>query len=444
MNSSAATILLVDNHQKTQNLYKANLEAYTGAIVISCSILDEALEKIKHSEFDIVISRATIDNRDAAKAIFKLLSNQNAKSNLMIIGSTSLKHFQAQVFHEPMAMKTLVQACAKYLNVTPIIMFEKDVGEFYPISLDLILPGFQLVCTSYKKDEHGNFIELLKQDQHIYKEVIILLKNNNIDTIYVKAKDRLKFINSLTVQTTEFLKLDRLTLNEKVQTVNRGHEMVRNMAKQMMMDQETIELAQASVETMFSIVNQVKTLKQILELTLNNHMSFMYQHCLLTSFIACHIIKNMEWGTRDQQTKIAFVAFFHDITLHDDKLCNIHTQEELDSAQLSEKDREKVEKHALRSAKFLSKYYSAIPLGAEIIIKQHHGNRAGIGFGEISQNISPLAIVFLVAEEWTIMALRNRKTETSLSREAIINKIKRKFDRPGFKKVIATLDKLDF
>ncbi len=441
MGNKPAVILLLDDHEKTRNLYKANLEAYTGAIVISCSNLDEASSSLQENDFDIVITRAQIEHRDAAKKLFSEL--QDKSSTLMVIGNTTLKHFEAQIFHEPMAIKTLVQACAKQLNITPRTMFEKDVGEFYPIPLPLILPGFQLICPTYKMDQHGNFILLLEEDQHIYQEVIILLKNDGVETIYVKAKDRLRFINSLTVQTTEFLKIDRLNLEEKIQTVNRGHEIVRNMAKQMMMDQETIELAQASVEAMFSIVNQVKTLKQVLEVTHNDHMSFMYRHCLLTTFIACHIIKHMEWGTRDQQTKIAFVAFFHDIALNDDKLCMIHTQQELEAANLSEEEYKRVEKHALCSAKFLAKYYSAIPLGAEVIIKQHHGSRTGIGFGEISQNISPLAIVFLIAEEWAIWALRNQDIDSALEREKILNKIRRKFDKPGFKKVIATLEKLD-
>lgn len=436
-------ILLIDDHDKVRSLYRANLEAYTGAVVCDAATLDDGIALFDQEEHDIVITRGSVENRDAAKKMWELIQNTNDKIDLMVIGNTSLKHFQAHLFKEPIAIKTLIQACANILQVTPLQMFEKDVGEFYPIPLSMIMPGLQLVCPVYKKVE-DEYNLLLDKDQHLHQEVIVLLKNVGIDEVYVEAKNRLKFINSLTVQITDFLRIDRTTIKEKVENTSRGFEMVREMARKMMMDEETIHLAQASIETMSSIVSQVPTLKQILELAQNNTMSFAYQHSLLTTFVACHIIKHMDWGTRDQQAKIAFVSFFHDISLVEDRLCEIHSEYELKDANFSEEDYDKVNNHALRSAKFVAKYYTSIPLGADIIIKQHHGSRDGIGFKGISQNISPLAIVFLVAEEWAIWSLRNNATGSPKERETVMNIVKNKFSNLGFTKVIQALEKLDF
>ena len=56
--------------------------------------------------------------------------------------------------------------------------------------------------------------------------------------------------------------------------------------------------------------------------------------------------------------------------------------------------------HALDAAQMVINYPS-IPLGAEVLIKQHHGSTTGRGFVDrVSPSISPLAAVFITAEEF--------------------------------------------
>ena len=437
-------ILLLDDHEKTRRLYSANLEVYTGANVIEFGEIDQAIEYLDDEIPQIIIVRSKVQQRNAAEKISQILKDHSEKVLLIIIGESSISGYDAKIFQTPVDIKALVQVCAVELKVTANLMFSTDVSAFYPIPIYLLLPGLQLVCPIFKRAPDGSHKELLTKNHRVHQEVLVMLKDDNIDTVYVNSKDRLKFVSSLTVQTTEFLRNDRISIKDKMTSVEQGHKMVREMAKKMMIDTETVQLAEASIDTMVSIVDHVKTLKSMLALTLSNDMGFMYRHCLLTSYIGCHIINNMEWGTQDQQTKICFVSFFHDISLQDEELLKIHTDEELMHANLSESDHKKVDQHAIRSATFLSKYYSSIPLGADVIVKQHHGSRNGIGLSNLSQNISPLSIVFIVAEEWALFALRNEEKKENQGRKKVLSYIYRKYNLPAFKKVLSVLDKLSF
>lgn len=437
-------ILLLDNHEKTRHLYAANLEVYTGANIVEFNNLDDAIEYLNQGGSpNIIITRAKIEQRSADEKMVSMLKGK-VEVPLLILGESTVNYFDATIFKDSTDVKIIIQACAKILNVTPTLMVDKDVSDYYPVPLYLLLPGFQLVCPVYKVGSNGEYKEFLKKDHHVYQEVLVMLKDEGLDTIYVKALDRLKFISSLTVQTTEFLRNDRISIEDKLHSTERGHQMVKNMAKKMMIDPETIQLAEASIDTMLSIVESVSTLKSLLELTMKNHIGFMYRHCLLTSYISCHLINSMEWGTKDQQVKISFVSFFHDIALQDENLVKIHTQTELEAANLSPSDKKKVEHHAIRSATFLAKYYTSIPMGADIIVKQHHGSRNGIGLDNLSQNISPLSIVFIIAEEWALFAIKNADLDEEIARPRIVNYLRRKYNLPVFKKVLSVLDKISF
>src|SRR5690606_6673317 len=110
---------------------------------------------------------------------------------------------------------------------------------------------------------------------------------------------------------------------------------------------------------------------------------------------------------QDQEDKLSFIAYFHDIALNTDEEAMIHSNQELKNSPLNRPSKLLVEKHAQVAAELVAKYPHA-PMGADQLIRQHHGTLNGIGFSEhFGSNISPMAIVFIVAEEFTRIVLKN-------------------------------------
>jgi hypothetical protein len=138
----------------------------------------------------------------------------------------------------------------------------------------------------------------------------------------------------------------------------------------------------------------------------------MYQFSELTSFVSCHIISNMDWGSEEQQEKIVFLSFFDDILLTDEKLLRIRTKEEFDAADLNEHEKDLINRHAQMSVELLQTYPRA-PMGADIVVKQHHGSKIGLGLPEtFPGTISPLAIVLGVAETFVDYYIKSMEKGT--------------------------------
>ena len=139
---------------------------------------------------------------------------------------------------------------------------------------------------------------------------------------------------------------------------------------------------------------------------------------------------------------MSFIAFFHDIVLENDQQAQIKSTLELKKVLIEPSAKLLVEKHAQMAAEFVAKFPHA-PMGSDQIIRQHHGTLNGVGFSEhYGANVSPVAVVFIVAEEFTRIIL---KRETGpFDRMEMLRELKEEFPTSRFQKVIDTLQSVTF
>ena len=79
-------------------------------------------------------------------------------------------------------------------------------------------------------------------------------------------------------------------------------------------------------------------------------------------------------------------------------------------------------------------------MGADQIIRQHHGITHGIGFSETyGGNLSPMTIVFIIAEEVTDQIIRAGK---DLNFPALINRMRDKYPTHRFQKIIDIMEQI--
>ena len=84
------------------------------------------------------------------------------------------------------------------------------------------------------------------------------------------------------------------------------------------------------------------------------------------------------------------------------------------------------------------------PIGADLLIKQHHGIGNGIGFAaEFRDDISPLSKIIIVSESF-VEELMNKKNagENEIKVGEIIKDLKEKFPKHSYKKIVDTLNSL--
>ena len=143
-------ILFLDNHEITRRLYSANIEVYTGANVIELDSIEDAITYLDEYEPKLIITRSKIEQRNAGEKISILLKGRTNSIPLIIIGDSNISIYEATIFKEPFELNDLVLSCAKILGVTAKGMAKANIADYYPISIHLLLPGFQLISSLYK------------------------------------------------------------------------------------------------------------------------------------------------------------------------------------------------------------------------------------------------------------------------------------------------------
>lgn len=73
-----------------------------------------------------------------------------------------------------------------------------------------------------------------------------------------------------------------------------------------------------------------------------------------------------------------------------------------------------------------------------MIIKQHHGVSNGVGFPEVlTSAISPMAIFFIVVEDFVTCVLEQGNTDNFTS---IMKYLKERYQLPTYRKVVAEIE----
>jgi response regulator RpfG family c-di-GMP phosphodiesterase len=190
---------------------------------------------------------------------------------------------------------------------------------------------------------------------------------------------------------------------------------------------------------MINSAKKAPGLKNLLKRLLKNKAGYLFNHSQFLTYVSAHIMDHLDWGNEAHKEKLQFISFFHDIALQNSEQAKIHSEKELKSSSLNEKEKDLVKRHAQVAATVISKYPNS-PVGVEQIIKQHHGVANGLGFSEhYSQNISPMAIVFILAEDLVGSLIEPPK---DFSYKVKISEMRETYPTQRFKKIIDTLETL--
>ncbi|MEX0797795.1 MAG: hypothetical protein WD025_00020, partial [Bacteriovoracaceae bacterium] len=253
----------------------------------------------------------------------------------------------------------------------------------------------------------------------------------------------LRFINKASGVVLEELKREDLSDAEKVEITSQGMGIVaEEIFETNEVSDEIAKISLACVESIQGVVQDAPKLKSLLQMLLENKSDFSYKHSVLATYIATQIIKNISWGSTEQQNKVAFALFFHDIYLtpifrkYPD--C-VNEEDLLFRNDVTEAEKEVVLDHA-RLAGQLVKTFPRCPMGADMIITQHHGMTGGKGFAvNFKDDISPLSKIIIVAEDVAIDMLARIKSGNKkklADKEIYLGRLKEKYRSHTYKKII--------
>jgi hypothetical protein len=123
-------VLVVSDVELLNQLYITNLAVYLNVDVILCEKIVDISKIISESEFELIITLSTIEKEDAITSIIDF------KIPTIVIGENEKYKNQIQNVKGYYDLKNIIRESAKILKITPQMMMEEKVGDYYPFKLE--------------------------------------------------------------------------------------------------------------------------------------------------------------------------------------------------------------------------------------------------------------------------------------------------------------------
>ncbi len=439
--------ILISDNEVVNSLYEVNLRAYVGVNVTVKTSADEAVDLLKQSpNMDAVICFDKVSGKkNIVSKIQKGLESIELDIPLIGMGLADAEIPNSILIKNKYDIKSLLQAMAKVLEVTAKEMASKAVPKYFPIPLKLFSQVNSSHCDIYFRNKKENFeyeyFKILEKDQPIGDSLQNYISEGVLH-LYIDADERLRFINKASAAVVGELEREDLTSEERIEITQQGMGIVaEEIFESAELSAEIAEVSKACIASINKVCKEVPKIKGLLDMLMENQSDYCYKHSILTTFIANNIISKISWGSAEQQNKVAFSLFFHDIYLVPiyKKYPDAVTEEDLlFMEEVSEEEKNIVLDHA-KMAGDLVKSFPQCPIGADMIITQHHGMTSGQGFAvNFKDDISPLSKIMIIAEEIAtgmLVSLANGD-KVSVNKDVIAKRLSEKYRNHTYRKVI--------
>jgi len=440
--------ILISDNEVINSLYEVNLRVYVGTNVTIKKSLDAAIDLIEHSpNVDAVICFRELNKADNAIETFHtFLKSKNLQIPVIVLGEPNKPLDNSIIIKNKYDIKGLLQSMAKILEISAADMAHKSVPKFFPIPLKLFSQLESTHCDIFYRTRKESFeyeyFKIIEKDANIGENLQKYIQEG-VEHLFIDAGERLRFINKASGAVISELDRDDLTIEERTEITQQGMGIVaEEIFESDEISMEVAAISRACIESINQVCNSVPKLKNLLSMLLESKSEYCYKHSVLTTYIASQIIKNISWGSAEQQNKVAFSLFFHDIYLVPvfKKYPDVLSEEDLlFRDDVEDKDKEVILNHA-KLAGQLIKTFPRCPMGADMIITQHHGMTSGQGFAtNYKDDISPLSKIMIVAEDICASILATCHAETgkmNIDKEKITKDLAAQYRNHSYKKII--------
>ena len=430
-----------------------NLVLYLGSDYISVESFEQASELIsKEPLISLIITKDILPECNIALLLKNYLDQVGKQDLPMIILGDQHKIEELRenqhVINSPTNIRSLLKTSARILGITTADMAEIEMPTFYPVDINHFLAMDKTICDVYVEVPNtkgrgfgSRYIKRIMKEFKYPKEIIEDYINQGEKHLFILSDYRLEFVNDMTNTFIDIMKSKTASLDNKMTATGKIQQFFNEQFNTEGFTEGAEKLAKESIKSIANIVSSSKNLKEMLRNLLKNQNSFQYIHCQSIAFVADKVIDNMEWGSKEQKEKLNFIIFMHDALLQSDAEVKITSNEELNASNLDSIGIERVTTHASKIAEKLLQIES-MPFGADTIIMQHHGARNGIGFNDDPpNNLSPLAIVFIICEEFIHAVLKEDPAKVDPKKIIEMISLKHK-KKDKYMKVVDTLSKI--
>jgi HD-GYP domain-containing protein (c-di-GMP phosphodiesterase class II) len=447
--------MIVSSHKVLNNLYEVNLFAY---VDVQCQVFQKPIDALNALDEDAKYRALLINNDGIPPEEIELLVekvSERIKGIIVVLmGPTEDPITGVTVLPNRYDIKNMLRAIASGLKVSAKDMANKEVGQYFPVPTELVSLMTKSHCQVFQRIEvsDGNFeYKTVVEAEELIIDQVIELREAGVSCLYVDANERLRFINRASTLLVDDLSRADLSRSEKLSIASQGQNVIaEEIFAEEEINEEMAAISKLCIHSIRDVMENTPApqLKNLLKALLESKSGYVYQHGILTTFLATKIIEHISWGTKEQAEKVAFALFFHDMYLLPiyKKFPDAISEEDLlFRNDVSDSEKQLVIEHAKLAAGML-KTFPRAPIGADMIVAQHHGMTSGEGFAtNYKDDISPLSKIMIVAEEVaTGVLLRKQAGKKELiNKKAMVARLADRFRTTAFKKVVEAFAKVD-
>lgn len=446
-------ILLVEPNEQVGDLILKNFEREFGAKVIYMKTAQESIDRIKGGEyFDLFVvrnnSQETVDHPiEAIAALFlNMIYDNTLTTPLIVIGEFEHTMKKYAMVSDRLRIEELNRLVLKALNLKKESFGHMKLPDYISFPTKYFYLMTLCPCDVYirlVKKSGDDYVKRLHFGESFTKEDLKKYEDLGLQEFYILKEERELFMNGLLTQSLKNLRAPH-TLDQAVEMTGDSFVISSDLIKSLGVSSTCVAMVDQTVHQMRTQIMKSDKLGLLLKKLLDNQLSFSYRRSYIICLMTYTLLPKMEWGSSEQLPslleKISMVSFFHDIyLLEDEKLLKIMDYETFRKANLTPRERDAVLNHANKAA-LLTQSYPKLPQGVDLIIKQHHGVSNGVGFPEVlTTAISPMAIFFIVVEDFVTCILEQGNTDNFVS---IIKYMKERYQLPTYRKVVTEIESI--
>ncbi|MFP5385281.1 MAG: hypothetical protein ACLGHN_04335 [Bacteriovoracia bacterium] len=434
--------ILIETNEDLKKIFSLNLNTFVGTDVILRQNAEDALALLRIlPQVGLVITKAKVGSEDTAIKIHQHIKNESLNTSLIILGECPTLANEILCLQEPVSWEILIKQAASHLGVTIQDSVNKVKPDYLPVGLHYFYDIQKTPCDVYIRIKKGpndyQFVKRIHSKDTFDKQDIQKYEDQGLKEFFV-SKDYIQYFTTfVTNNLVEKLEREDLTLEDRILTTANAHEIVRDNIQSMGLDSASVELSDASINSMVKSVKNSPEIANLLKFLFSNKVAYAYQHCHLLALMCHYVLSKQSWYKPDHLHILSFVAFFSDVTLKSHQQMQISSMRELAESSLTDEEINQVMNHAAEAVKILDHHPEANEYIKTVLI-QSHGNLDGVGFEENpSEELHPLSKVFIIADTFVKILLNPAMPS---KKQDILPILFARFTNPSYQKIIKTLE----
>jgi len=442
-------ILLLQDQREVAEKIVFFLESTYGGRVEEVTNLKRATELVQDKEnpVNLILFDFRIGNIMELKAFWE------ASAQIPVIlcvqggekGPVSKNHTSGNVvgtIDRSQFVENLVGTVDMLIDAGAVQAVKPEAGQVR-IKTKLLLSVCPLEGDIFIKLNNTKFVKLFRKgDVFDLQDLEKYTIKKGVEYLYIREEQCTEFVQKYKTQLEELLKKE-ISITDIAKVSESIHETVQELSSRIGFTKEVQELAKMQVKMTMKAIGKSKGLADLIDQLKKTEGQYLAAHSVLTSYLACAIAAQVEWGSEPTFQKLGLAAFLHDITLSDNTLAACNTIDEAKNhprTKFSDELIKQYEQHPTRAAEIARKFHE-VPPDVDTIIVQHHERTDGSGFPRKLNHsrLAPLTCVFIVAHDLAQVLIRDG---VGFDATKFIADCTERYNTNQFRKIISILTNL--